>query len=260
MDDREYTAFRKQVLTLTGIDLFQYKSNQMTRRLMNHLSRLGLKDLIAYGKLLAADPNQLEKFKDFLTINVSEFFRNPERFLDLEKKVLPKLLSNNSGTIKIWSAGCSIGSEPYTLAMIMESAYPARVFQILATDLDSAALGKAREGTYTPADVKSVPPNLYTKYLNARSDGSIKVADTLKRRIQFKQHNLLSDPFDKGFDLIVCRNVVIYFSDDAKEKLYMRFSESLRPGGMLFVGGTEIIRNCRDVGLEPFIPFVYQRV
>jgi chemotaxis protein methyltransferase CheR len=260
MNELEYGAFRKQVMSLTGIDLFQYKSNQITRRLANHLHRIGVKDLTAYGRILASDSDQLEKFKDFLTINVSEFFRNPERFLDLEKKVLPVLAARNPGILRIWSAGCSTGPEPYTLAMIFDSALAGRQYQILATDLDIVALSKAKTGIYTELDIKNVPSYLASKYLLRPSDKSVHVVESIKKRINYKQHNLLSDPFERGFDLIVCRNVVIYFNDEAKERLYTRFAESLRPGGMLFVGGTEIIRNSRNLGLEPFIPFVYQKI
>jgi chemotaxis protein methyltransferase CheR len=141
--------------------------------------------------------------------------------------------------------------------MIIEDTAPYKQYQILATDLDIAALAKAREGQYLDSDVKNVPSKYIPKYLTARTDGVVKVDESLKRHIKFTQHNLLSDPFTGQYDLIVCRNVVIYFTDDAKEKLYARFANSLKTGGMLFVGGTEIIRNSRGVGLEPFIPFVY---
>jgi chemotaxis protein methyltransferase CheR len=151
-------------------------------------------------------------------------------------------LLQESPALRIWSAGCSRGQEPYTIAMLLEEiSGPNHRHQILATDLDRSVLGQAKAGgPYTADDVANVPATLLRKHFDKSGTNYI-VKPALRRRVQFRQHNLLSEPFRRNLDLIICRNVVIYFQKEIKEKLYRGFYDSLRPGGTLFVGGTEII-------------------
>jgi chemotaxis protein methyltransferase CheR len=175
---------------------------------------------------------------------------------------LPSLLKNPgtqpAGGLKLWSAGCSIGTEAYTLAILMAEAFPARKFTLLATDLDRGALQKARAGgPYTPEDVRNLSLTQRRKYLTPAAPYF--VTEKLKKAIVFEEQDLLADRFDGGFDLIVCRNVVIYFTAEAKEKLYAKFSAALRPGGVLFVGGTEIISGQAKYGFQNFGISFYQK-
>lgn len=251
MEDQEYTYFKEQIRKLTGIDLDDYKSAQMRRRLEGFLTRIPGTGVVPYCKLLERDPEALQRLKDFLTINVSEFFRDAEQFKILKDSVLPELRRNSStATLNVWSAGCSIGAEPYTLAMILEENWSQGNYRILATDLDQQVLAKAKAGgPYTEAEIKNVPKDLRQKYMT-QSGENYQTADSLKRKITFRQQNMLKDKFDRGFDLIVCRNVVIYFTDEAKSLLNQGFRDSLKDNGVLFIGATETLLDAQNLGFK----------
>ena len=253
----EYQSFGLKVKRLTGIDLAGYKSTQMERRLQTIMRKSGVEGYTSYAALLQRDPTALKDFVNFITINVSEFFRNPEKFEELRQNVLPELLRQR-GTLRVWSAGCSNGAEPYSLAILLDEMTGPRNHFLLASDLDAQILRAAQAGFYLDKDLKNVSPRRRRKYFNPRPDGE-EVQDWLRSRVTFRRHDLLKDPFESDLDLIVCRNVVIYFTEPVKETLYRRFVQALRPGGMLFVGGTESILKARDHGLEPIYPFFYRK-
>lgn len=253
-----YPVFRNTVYDLTGIDLDCYKGTQMERRLQTIMRRAGVPDLAAYARLLAGNPARVKEFQDFLTINVSEWLRNPEKFEELQRSIFPELLKSGQ-PIKVWSAGCSNGSEPYSLAMILDELDPNGRHQVLATDLDEEILKVAQAGSYSEKDIKNVPPARRAKYFTQQGD-TFTVKPTLKARVHFERHNLLKDPFPSGLDMVLCRNVVIYFTEEAKEELYKRFHKSLKPGGILFVGGTESLLKARELGFASSSPFFYRAV
>ncbi|HEY3368517.1 MAG TPA: protein-glutamate O-methyltransferase CheR [Symbiobacteriaceae bacterium] len=253
-----YPVFRKTVLDLTGIDLDCYKGTQMERRLQTIMRRAGVADLAAYAQLLRATPSRVKEFQDFLTINVSEWLRNPEKFEELQKTILPEMLKR-SPRLKIWSAGCSNGSEPYSVAMILDELDPNGRHQILATDLDEEILKVARAGVYLDKDLKSVAPARRAKYFSLEGE-RLTVKPELRAKVQFDRGNLLSDTFPADLDLILCRNVVIYFTEEAKDDLYRRFHQALKPGGVLFVGGTESLLRAREMGYASVSPFFYRAV
>lgn len=245
-------------MDLTGIDLDCYKGTQMERRLQTIMRRAGATDLGAYAKLLLSNPARVKEFRDFLTINVSEWLRNLDKFEELHKQILPSILKR-SQRLKIWSAGCSNGSEPYSVAMLLDELDPSGRHQVLATDLDEEILKTAKEGVYYEKDLRGVSPARRSSYFT--QDGErFTVKPTLKAKVQFERQNLLSDPFPAEIDLILCRNVVIYFTEEAKDGLYRRFHESLKPGGILFVGGTESLLRAREFGYSSVSPFFYQAV
>ena len=241
MDDSQYTYVKREIKNLLAVDLNAYKAQQMQRRLRTFLLRSGQPDWPSFFGVMRHDKAQLEKLKDYLTINVSSFFRDTAKYEQLQQHVLPELLKGRI-TLRVWSAGCARGQEPYTLAMVLaELTSPFRRHSILASDLDGTALDMARSGgPYTAEDVAAVPPHLLDRYFRTEKDG-YRVTEPLRKKVTFRQHNLLTDAFETDLDLIICRNVVIYFTADVKEKLYKRFHDALRPGGVLFVGGTEII-------------------
>lgn len=253
-----YDWFKKKVYDLTGIDLNNYRPKQMERRISSLMERVGAKDYREYHLLLAKRKEHYQQFLNHITINVSEFFRNPERFKELETKILPELLRESS-RLKIWSAACSYGAEPYTIAMILERLAPGKGHRVLATDLDKQMLEKAKLGKYSVHDVKNIEKSLLDKYFTQDGTDYI-LSEQIKKKVDFKHHDLLKDSYEQGFDLIVCRNVVIYFTDDAKDKLYRQFHQSLRKNGYLFVGGTERIHNYREMGYENVYPFFYKKV
>ncbi len=259
IESREYTFFKRTVRKLLDIDLDCYKRLQVQRRIKTYLLRSGYANWPSYFRTMKNDPVELGRLKDYLTINVSAFFRNPQKFTYLQTTVLPMLLSGHS-RLRVWSAGCSRGHEPYSLAMMLdEITSPHRKHSILAADIDQSALAFAQAGgPYSRGDLVNVPPPLLEKYF--KNDGDrYYVNDSLRRKVTFDYHNLLEDPIESGLDLIVCRNVVIYFTTEAKERLYKRFYDALRPGGMLFVGGTEIVSKATDMGFEPLGYSLYRR-
>jgi len=251
-----YPTFRSTVRHLTGIDLDCYKETQMERRLQTIMRRAGADDLHVYARIIAAAPARLKEFQDYLTINVSEWLRNPEKFQELQQTILPGLLSEKRD-LRVWSAGCSNGSEPYSIAMILDELAPSRRHVIIATDLDEEILKTARMGTYTEKDIKNVNQGRRDKYLT-RVDDLYTVTNSLRERVAFQKQNLLSDRFPTDIDLIMCRNVVIYFTEEAKDELYRRFHQCLRSGGYLFVGGTESLLRSRELGFSSTTPFFYR--
>lgn len=258
MDDRDWAAFKQKLKQKTEIDLDLYKEPQMKRRIGNLVTRGGFDSYTAYFDNAAKDKDEFASFIEYLTINVSEFFRTPEKFGKLETDVIPDLLKR-SPKLNIWSAGCSIGAEPYSLAIIMKEMTPATRHRILATDLDVEIIAKAKRGEYSSGEIKSMSEARLKKYFVQEGPDKFVVKDEIKRCIEFKRHNLLKDPFEKNFDLILCRNVVIYFTEEAKDVLYRNFFNALKPGGILFVGATEAILNFRKMGYTSFQPFFYQR-
>lgn len=258
MDERDWVEFKRKLKSKTDIDLDLYKEPQMKRRIGNLVNRSAAKSFVEYFDTVAKDKDEFAAFIEYLTINVSEFYRTPDKFAKLETDVIPDLLKR-SPKLNIWSAGCSIGAEPYSLSMIMKELTPGKQHRILATDLDIEILAKAKKGVYMENEIKSLSPERRKKYFDALPDSKFAVKEDIKSCIEFKRHNLLKDPFEKGFDLILCRNVVIYFTEEAKDQLYTRFFEALKPGGILFVGATEAILNFRKMGYTSYQPFFYQR-
>lgn len=257
LDEKDWETFKQKLFVKSTIDLNQYKPAQMQRRITNLMNRHGANTFTGFFQMLESDAKLYKDFIDYLTINVTEFFRTPEKFVELEEKVIPDLLAR-SPRLNIWSAGCSIGAEPYSLAMILMDKTPGVRHRILATDLDVEMLAKAKLGTYTANELKNIPPARMGKYFK-QNGANYTVDDEVKARVEFQRHNLLLDKFETGFDLILCRNVVIYFTEEAKDALYRRFFAALKPGGVFFVGGTEAILNFREIGFQHYLPFFYRK-
>lgn len=258
MDEKDWASFKQKLKAKTEIDLDLYKEAQMKRRVEGYVRKKGGDSCAAYFDSICNNKSEFDPFIEHLTINVSEFFRNSDKFLQLEKEVIPYLLEK-SPRLNVWSAGCSIGAEPYSLAMILKEITPGKQHRILATDLDIEILAKAKRGVYAPNEIQSMTKERVARYFTQNTDGTYAVNNEIKRLIEFKRHNLLKDRFESGFDLILCRNVVIYFTEEAKFELYTNFFKSLKPGGILFVGGTESVINSRQIGYTTYKPFFYQR-
>ena len=223
------------------------------------MNKNGMRTLHEYYKLLEKDKFRLEEFTNMLTINVSEFFRNSEKFLELENKYLPELLSKKQN-LKIWSAGCSIGAEIYSVAMLLNKLKVLEKCELIASDFDQNILNKAQAGIYSKQELGTIPEE-YKKYFVEMSDKveKYKIDPKISKSVRFERRDLLNSTFEKGFDLILCRNVVIYFTDEAKDKLYKNFYGSLVPGGILFIGSTERINNYRELGYTIKTSFFYQK-
>ena len=258
MNDQDYELIKDAIDATLKIDLDFYKPGQMQRRLAAFVDRNGGGTVTDFCDLLNSDKPLQEKLRDFLTINVTEFFRDGSQFGTLKTKVLPEIVAHTRAP-KIWSAGSSRGNEAYSVAIFLDQINPAVRPTLVGTDIDdrSIAISKAG-GPYPENEVKNADPAVLRKYFEKRDDGWY-VQKEIVNRVRFSRLNLLSDRFDSGYDLIMCRNVVIYFSDEAKQQLNEKFIAALKPGGVLFVGGTETILNPMALGLERFAPSFYRK-
>lgn len=261
----EFIIFKRKISSLINLDLSSYKSNQMERRVTSLMHRNSIGNLTDYYNLLVKDSVRLNEFINMLTINVTEFFRNPEKFQELETKYIPELLER-SDRLKIWSSGCSIGAEIYTLAMLLEKMNILEKCTLIASDFDQNAINKAKEGIYTRFELKNLLEmkdfnNLYMKYFKPIDDKEEKfqINQRLTAKVRFEKRDLLNSKFEMDFDLILCRNVVIYFTEEAKDQLYANFYKSLKPGGILFIGSTERINKYKEIGLNLCSSFFYQK-
>lgn len=253
----DYEQFIEGIKRKTGIDLALYKEAQMKRRLTSLYEKKGYQNFVDFLKALELNRDLMNEFLDRMTINVSEFYRNGKRWGVLEKKIFPKLLQSNK-RLKIWSAACSTGEEPYSLAMVLSQLVPLSQIQIVATDIDENVIQKAKLGLYPERSLAEVPKDVQAKYFE-KEGPFYKVKDEIKRCVTFKKHNLLNDNYDSNYDLIVCRNVMIYFTEEAKDQIYANFSKSLRKDGILFVGSTEQIFNPSRYNFEVEDTFFYRK-
>lgn len=266
MDIEFYQKLKKSIQAVIGINLDSYKDEQMRRRLDAWLVRSGAPNWDEYLTRVKTTPTESTRFRDYLTINVTEFFRDIDKWIYLQQTIFPELIKTSSGSrimgngLKIWSAGCSIGAESYTLAMIMDEMLKGRNNYLLASDLDRGALAKANAGgPYTIDDIKNVSDDRHRNYFKPGGPPYY-IDPKLSKLITFKEHNLLADPYEKDFDLIICRNVIIYFTSEAKDHIFKNFKESLRMGGILFLGGTEIIPRPQELGFVSSGISYYKRV
>ncbi|MBM3269117.1 MAG: protein-glutamate O-methyltransferase CheR [Candidatus Sericytochromatia bacterium] len=251
--------FKKQVSPLIGIDLDAYKDKQMARRIASLMGRANVQDPDAYLALLRSDPERLQEFIDRLTINVSEWFRNPEHFEILEAQLLPQLLER-FGHLRIWSAGCSIGSEIYSVAILLDRLGALDRCELLGSDVDERALEQARAASFRPHEQKGLTPAVTHRYFTRDDAGDVRLTRQIADRVAFDRANLLTDPAPGGCHLTICRNVVIYFHEESKAIIHRSLANSLVPGGILFVGSTERLFNHRRLGFEQVRSFFYRKV
>ena len=257
MVEQDFIFFENWIYNQLSIDLSAYKSKQLHRRILSIMNRSGYKDLKKYAKGISKDEDLRTKFLDYITINVSEFFRNKPMFDDLEIRIKEDLI-NKYPTLKIWSAACSNGAEPYSLVIILDKVSKGKKHRILATDIDDGILERAKQGIYKENEIRNVTEKDLKTYFKVK-DGKYFINKDIKSKVSFKKHDLILDDYEKKIHLITCRNVVIYFKKDTKGKIYQKFYNSLIPGGLLFVGATETIFNYRELGFEKIATFLYQK-
>ncbi|MCR4989495.1 MAG: protein-glutamate O-methyltransferase CheR [Lachnospiraceae bacterium] len=254
----EYEEFKKDIHLLTNIDLNAYKEQQMKRRITSLYTKHSFKGFQDYVAALKKDKALYEEFLNYFTINVSEFYRNPEQWKLMDSDVIPLLISRFGENLKIWSAACSTGDEPYSLVMALSRHIPLNKINIYATDIDKQVIEKAKTGLYSAKSIVSVPDDLKKKYFTDVG-GAFQISDEIKSRVRFAEHNLILNNFQKDFNFIVCRNVLIYFTEEAKEEVFEKFFYSLKPGGILFIGSTEQISSYKEIGYTRKSSFYYER-
>ncbi len=252
----DYEYFKKEIYALTKIDLNAYKENQMKRRIDALIAKNKITGYENFVKAIKVDKTLFEAFVNYLTINVSEFYRNPEQWKVLDREVFPHLIKTFGKNLKIWSAACSTGDEPYSLVMALSKHLPLNSIKIYATDIDKQVIEKAKLGLYNAKSVAAVPEEMKKKYFT-KVGASYRISDEIKARVEFKEANLLKDAYPTGCHLIVCRNVLIYFTEEAKDDVFRKFQKSLAKGGILFIGSTEQIMGYKAMGYGRMNSFFY---
>lgn len=225
-----------------------YEEKHLKRRFAVRMRARDVATYQEYLKILDSDREEYNCLLKVLTVNVTEFFRNPETYEAIREHVLPEIIRNK--TIRIWSTGCSDGKEPYSIAMLLHEALGQEIGKysivILASDIDDEALEKAKAGWYPTSEMKGIGEDSLKKYFTAENRG-YRVREFLKQCIKFEHLDLISDRKHNSLDMIVCRNVVIYFNKEMKERLYMDFYDVLKYGGFLVLGKTEtLLGEARD--------------
>lgn len=256
----DYESFKAQIYKLTKIDLNAYKERQMKRRINAIISKYSLNSYDEYLNMIKSKKEMFEEFVNYLTINVSEFYRNPEQWKILENEIFPYLLKDSGTSLKIWSAACSTGDEPYSLVMTLAKLIPIDRIKILATDIDDNILEKAKAGLYNKKSLAGLPIEFIDQYFTKIGDNNYQIVDKVKKCVEFKKHNLLEDAFPQNIDIIICRNVLIYFTEEAKAEIYKKFNQSLRKEGILFIGSTEQIIQCQDFNFTSMKSFFYKKM
>ena len=242
LNDADFNVYRDLIYTESGITFTPTNRSILESRLKERLREKSIDSVRTYYDTIKRDKEELNGFLDSVTTNLTRFFRNQPQFDTLEKFVIPELVKNIRklpGTIKIWSAGCSTGEEPYTIAMLLKEILPSPwTFEILASDLSLKSLMTAKEGFYAENRVDGIPPNYLTKYFD-KVEGGYKARPELQANIKFDYHNLNHDSQQRNLDIVFCRNVIIYFDETAQKAVINRFWDSMASKSFLFIGHSE---------------------
>lgn len=246
----------------TGIQFPPEKRTLVQARISKRIRTLRLNSFEEYADFLTspAGNDERKSLVSVLTTNVTRFFRESHHFDHLRDEVLPSLIqrAKNGGRVRLWSAGCSSGEEPYSIALTvlgLERNIQNYDFKILASDIDPEIVGRAQRGLYRQTALDTVPSQMRSTYFKSDPNGGagmFVVADALKSLIAFRELNLMHEwPFRGQFDVIFCRNVVIYFDTMTSERIWTKFANQLEPDGILYVGHSERVGNSNQIGLEP---------
>ncbi len=247
MSQGELAAFNRilmEIYRLRGLDFRQYRPKCLRRRIVTRLHAHSVKSFAKYIEILHNDPQELDRLLGVMTINVSEFFRNPETFEKVRLRILPEILEikkrPSSHLIRIWSAGCATGEEPYSIASIFHTVlFKGFKLRVLATDIDEDALAVARKGCYHRKELSGLNEKQQHRIFNKIEEDRLTVKPLFRDLVEFRRHNMISDPAPRLMDLVFCRNVVIYFKKELQRKVYENIHRSLNPGGFLVAGKVE---------------------
>lgn len=254
----DFEAFYKYVRKEFDLDLDAYKQNQLQRRITTVMKSAGASNLEDYSKLISTNEQIKIAFLDYITINVTEFFRNRDIFDEFES-ILTNVLINKYTDIKIWSAACSTGAEAYSLAIILDKNNIRLKHKILATDIDDKILERAKMGEYKEYEIRNLEKKDLDNYFTLQ-DKRYYIKDKIKNMVLFNKQDLILDKYEEGFHAIVCRNVTIYFKNETKDEIYKKINDSLVTGGVLFTGATESIYNPNDFGFRKVSTFIYEKI
>ncbi|OYT54189.1 MAG: hypothetical protein B6U72_03235 [Candidatus Altiarchaeales archaeon ex4484_2] len=243
-----FEFLKKKISGERGFNCSYYKESILKRRIDSRMRRTEIDSYKDYVSLLDRSPQEYNALIDTLTVNVTEFFRNPLVFKAMEEVIIPNLLFykkiQSRKVIRVWSAGCASGEEPYSVAILFKEFLGDEiddyVFFVTATDIDDNILDKAREGIYTADQMKNVTKERLDNYFNEVA-GKYQVKDSIKKYVKFRHHDVISGEETHYFDLILCRNLLIYLSRGVQDEIFERFLRSLNPYGYLVIGKSETL-------------------
>ena len=242
LNDADFEQYRALIYAESGITFTPANRSILESRLKERLRDKAGVTVKAYFSTISSNKEELKGFLDAITTNLTRFFRNQAHFDALEKYVIPELFNIKRGsdnTIKIWSAGCSTGEEPYTIAMLLSEVLPPSWrFEILASDISLKCLMTAKEGFYAESRVEGIPENYLRKYFD-KVDSGYHIRSDIQSKIKFDYHNLKNDSGQRGFDIVFCRNVIIYFDEAAQAAVINRFYDAMASKSFLFIGHSE---------------------
>lgn len=271
ISDKEFYSLRSLILEHFGINIQEQKRTLLVVRLQKLLQAQGFKTFREYYNYLIRDssPDRLHELIDSISTNFSFFFREHKHFDYFSKTVLPLLVERqkkrNSKNIRIWSAGCSTGEEPYTIVMLMLEFFGIEYAMwnagVLATDISTRALKKAMKGIYSQDKIRHVPAGLNKKFFNKADEGKLVINETIRNNVTFRRLNLMKPtfPFKKKFHIIFCRNVMIYFNQQTRNDLIRKFHNVSKPGSFLFIGHSETLDTSRNL-YKYVMPATYMRI
>jgi len=260
LEPEELQSFNKilhNIWRRRGVDFRQYRPRCLRRRVVVGMHDANVETFTQYLKFLKANPQSYDELLDRITINVSEFFRNPETFSAVRKIVIPEIIKRkqniSSHIIRVWSCGCATGEEPYSLSIIFREVFselaPNFSVTILATDLDKEAIKRAQEGVYKGKNIRELKHSQCKQYFERLDDDRYKINHDIKAAVKFRHHNMITDEPLNRIDLIFCRNVIIYFTKDLQKKVYENFYKALSPEGFFVGGKTESLM---DISFDRF--------
>ena len=267
MTDQEFRQLAEFIHCRTGIHLKEEKQALLSGRLQNTLQERKISSFSEYFNFLKRDPNgqELTDLVDKITTNHTFFMRETGHFTFFQREVLPGIVrGGKQRDLRIWSAGCSSGEEPYTLSMLIDDYFGGNKngwnTQLLATDICNTVLDKARSGEYAAEALKDIPEHWKKNYFRQVGPNHFGVTDKVRNEVLFRRLNLMDEsfPFTRKFHAIFCRNVMIYFDENTREKLIRKFYEHTEPGGYLFIGHSEALSRERTA-YRYIMPAVYRK-
>lgn len=254
----DFQALTHKISSERGFGCASYKEKCLRRRIAVRMRARGVHTYTDYARILDDDAGEYDRLLDALTINVTKLFRNWEVYASIAANVVPALWERDTPALRVWSAGCSSGEEPYSLAILFHQyaamrggpAATASHVHVLGSDIDRQCLAAAARGQFEEGDFADTPQELRSRYFTA--EAPFTVAPVIREMVRFERRDLLSDPAPPGkFDLVVCRNVLIYFDRDTQERLFDKFHGALAPGGFLVLGKVETLLGAARTTFQP---------
>ena len=250
--DLGFNYLKRTIQSIGGIDCAVYRDSFLKRRIKLKMREKGFASYARYGKVIRSDPLELDELIKFITVNYTKFYRDKDVYDMFKEYVLPRVFEKKK-VVRILSAGCSTGEEPYTIAMLVKEylggAIRRRLVSINAVDLDTRCLAAAKKGEYPKESVADLDDHYLSKFFQEEA-GWYRLGEEIKKMVRFRRQDITKPMNERFFDVIFCRNVFIYFTNEVKAKIIGNFHNTLNDGGYLVLGKTEIMPNVLRGGFE----------